>query len=392
MAAHYGVPVLGGRTQVGAPAALTVTMLGRTAKPVAGGGGRPGDRVTVIADLAGGWRPGYGGRQWDSTTRRTADELRRMTSTLDRVQAHAAKDVSMAGLVGTLGMLAESSGCGAELDVASVPRPDEARLADWFTCFPGFALVVAGDRPVRTADVAPATVATCGRLVRQPGVTLVWPDGERTRVLDGPVVGLGRADQVALPVAGGGLRTFRVAPRRPAPAAPGLGEVLTGPPAGRRPRASAMPAAVRADVGSDVPPVSRPGQLAHALGRDGSGPATPPPNPDAPARRPAGARAFGSAAEGATFAGAQSARSPGSEAVRDFVGGPFPNVAPVAQGARPPRPRARRAGQGEGVGEGERGVPGPHLVPDVPDIPDISDVADPEDRAPADGGGGGEES
>jgi hypothetical protein len=44
------------------------------------------------------------------------------------------------------------------------------------------------------------------------------------------------------------------------------------------------------------------------------------------------------------------------------------------------------------VGEGERGVPGPHLVPDVPDIPDISDVADPEDRAPADGGGGGEES
>ena len=34
----------------------------------------------------------------------------------------AAKDVSMAGLAGTLGMLAEASGCQAVLDVAAVPR------------------------------------------------------------------------------------------------------------------------------------------------------------------------------------------------------------------------------------------------------------------------------
>jgi selenophosphate synthetase-related protein len=149
--------------------------------------------VSVVADLAGAWRPEHAGRQWDSTTGRDAADLRRLTSTLSRSRVHAAKDVSMAGLVGTLGMLAEASGCGAELDVAAVPRPDAARLADWLSCFPGFALVTAGGPGHHPANVAPATASTCGRLVAAPGVSLVWPDGERTVVLTGPVVGLGPA-------------------------------------------------------------------------------------------------------------------------------------------------------------------------------------------------------
>jgi putative N-acetyltransferase (TIGR04045 family) len=191
-AASYGVPVLGGHTQVGVPAALSVTMLGRTAMPVPGGGGRPGDPVSVVADLAGGWRRGYGGQQWDSTTARSPGDLRRMIATLQRARPHAAKDVSMAGLAGTLAMLAEASGCGAELDMAALPRPPGAGMADWLTCFPGFALVVAGPVPdVSTA--APATVARCGRLVAGTGVYLRWPDGELTPAVDGPVVGLGPA-------------------------------------------------------------------------------------------------------------------------------------------------------------------------------------------------------
>jgi len=163
---------------------------------VPGGGGRPGDPVSVVADLAGRWRGGYGGRQWDSTTARSGDELRRLGTTLQRTRPGAAKDVSMAGLVGTLAMLAEASGCGAELDVATVPRPAEAGLADWLTCFPGFALVLAGAAPP-PAEAAPATVARCGRLVTGRGAGLRWPDGELTPVVDGPVVGLGPASATA---------------------------------------------------------------------------------------------------------------------------------------------------------------------------------------------------
>ncbi len=192
---RYRVPVLGGHTQLGVPAALSITALGRASAPVPGGGGRPGDRLALAVDTAGQWRPGYGGRQWDSTSRRTSDDLVAMTRALcpPGRRPHAAKDVSMAGLVGTLGMLAEASGCAAELDVAAVPRPAGTTVGDWFTCFPGFGLLTA-DAPDRPLPVAgPAKVAPVGALHAGSGVRLRWPDGQTTSCLGSVVTGLGAA-------------------------------------------------------------------------------------------------------------------------------------------------------------------------------------------------------
>lgn len=211
----YGVPVVGGHTTVDVPASLAVTALGtvlptgpaplsacsphRSASrpaPVPAGGGRPGHRVRLTADLDGAWRPGYTGVQWDTTSRRRGEDLRAMVNAIGPDAAYrpaAAKDVSMAGLVGTLGMLAEASGTGAVVDVASVPRPTGVGVADWFTCFPGFALITTDDpgRPLPAAG--PATGAECGSLTDRPGVALRWPDGETTTAVPGPVTGLGPA-------------------------------------------------------------------------------------------------------------------------------------------------------------------------------------------------------
>ncbi len=189
-AAAYGVPVLGGHTQTGVPAALSVTALGRTADPVPGGGGRPGQPVRLTADLGGGWRHGHTGRQWDSTTTRSPAELRAMVRSVARARPAAAKDVSMAGIAGTLGMLAEASGCGAVLDVAAVPRPAGASVGDWLTCFPGFAMLTAGGPAL---DAGPATGAECGELVAGSGVALRWPDGELTDAVPAAVTGMGPA-------------------------------------------------------------------------------------------------------------------------------------------------------------------------------------------------------
>ncbi len=191
--AAYGIPVLGGHTQFGVPGALTVTALGRTDRPVPGGGGRPGHTVTLTADVAGSWRRGHTGRQWDSTTHRSPSELHAMTRFVARTQPAAAKDVSMAGVVGTLGMLAEASGCGAVLDVAKTPRPAAATALDWLSCFPGFGMLTA-DAPGRTpAPAGPAVSAACGDLVPGAGVLLRWPDGELTPAIRGRVTGLGAA-------------------------------------------------------------------------------------------------------------------------------------------------------------------------------------------------------
>lgn len=189
----YGIPVLGGHTQLGAPASLSVTALGRATRPVPGGGGRPGHAVRLTADLVGGWRPGYRGGQWDSTTHRRTEELQAMIGAVAAAMPAAAKDVSMAGIVGTLGMLAEASGCGAVLDVAAVPRPPAATMGDWLTCFPGFAMLTADDPAAAPPPAGPATGAVCGRLTAGQGVGLRWPDGEITAAVTGPVTGLGTA-------------------------------------------------------------------------------------------------------------------------------------------------------------------------------------------------------
>jgi putative N-acetyltransferase (TIGR04045 family) len=189
----YGIGVLGGHTQLGVPAALSVTALGRTADPVPGGGGRPGHRVRLTADLGGGWRPGYAGRQWDSTTTRSRAELRAMLGSVATARPAAAKDVSMAGIAGTLGMLAEASGCAAVLDVAAVPRPGAATVGDWLTCFPGFAMLTAAPPGAAGLPAGPAASVECGELVPGAGVRLRWPDGELTTAVPAAVTGMGIA-------------------------------------------------------------------------------------------------------------------------------------------------------------------------------------------------------
>lgn len=189
----FDLPIIGGHTQLGVEGALSVTGLGRTSAPIPAGGGRPGDALTLTADLAGGWRPGYGQRQWDSSTHRTREEMRPMLGMVAEARPHAAKDVSMAGIVGTVGMLAEASGCGAELDMAAIPRPERAGLADWLTCFPGFAMITADAPAAAPPRAGAATSARCGALTHAAGVRLRWPDGEVTTALPGGVTGLGAA-------------------------------------------------------------------------------------------------------------------------------------------------------------------------------------------------------
>ncbi|GGM43839.1 MSMEG_0567/sll0787 family protein [Promicromonospora citrea] len=189
----WGVPVLGGHTQLGVPPSLSVTALGRTDRPVPGGGGRAGHALSLTADLSGRWRRGFEGRQWDSTSSRTSAELRHLADVVRAARPHAAKDVSMAGMVGTTAMLAEASGTGAVIDVAAVPAPPGAATGEWLTCFPGYAVVTADPPGAGRMSSPLATTAECGELTTDPGVRLRWPDGVTTVAVPGAATGLGPA-------------------------------------------------------------------------------------------------------------------------------------------------------------------------------------------------------
>jgi len=113
-----------------------------------------------------------------------------MIDSIGLARPAAAKDVSMAGIAGTLGMLAEASGCGAVLDVARVPRPAGATMGDWLTCFPGFGMITTGSAVL---PAGPAIGAECGELVAGNGVRLRWPDGTETEAVSAGVTGMGHA-------------------------------------------------------------------------------------------------------------------------------------------------------------------------------------------------------
>ena len=189
----WGVPVLGGHTQLGVPGALSVTALGRADRPVPGGGGRPGESLRLTADLGGGWRPGYTGAQWDSSSTRSPEELRALAHVVPGLAPTASKDVSMSGLVGTTGMLAEASSCRAVLDVRAIPTPEAATTGDWLTCFPGFAMITAEGSPAPYDPPDFLTTRVCGELTEGSGVGLRWPDGVVTEAVRATVTGMGAA-------------------------------------------------------------------------------------------------------------------------------------------------------------------------------------------------------
>lgn len=193
----WGVPIIGGHTQIGVPPSLSVTALGRAGEPITSGGGRPGHAVRLTADLSGCWRAGYGCSQWDSTSGRSPADLAQLMKSVATTRPAAAKDVGMAGIVGTLAALAEASGCGAELDLAKITPPDGARLADWLTCFPGFAMLSTDSTEKDTPPPLPpgAVSERCGRLVEGRGVRLLWPDGTTTTAVLGAATGLGPAQR-----------------------------------------------------------------------------------------------------------------------------------------------------------------------------------------------------
>jgi selenophosphate synthetase-related protein len=102
--------------------------------------------------------------------------------------AHAARDVSMPGVAGSLLQLLESAGCGATLELNRIPRPDGVSIERWLETFPsfGFLLIVP---PGAAADAAQPFLrrglacAECGRL-DDSGVLRLAAAGDSTALWD----------------------------------------------------------------------------------------------------------------------------------------------------------------------------------------------------------------
>lgn len=91
-----------------------------------------------------------------------AADVRLLADAAEAGDVVAAKDVSMAGLVGSLGMLLEWRRAGAAIDLAALPRPDAVDLRQWLMCFPAYAFLLC---------VPPDRTDRCAERFRQHGLT-----------------------------------------------------------------------------------------------------------------------------------------------------------------------------------------------------------------------------
>jgi selenophosphate synthetase-related protein len=118
---------------------------------------------------------------WDANSGKTPEELLHRLEVLpiiaEREVAKAAKDVSNAGILGTISIMIENSGKGAIIELDSIPKPAEIELSDWLICFQSFGFVLSVSPEKSEAVIAlfrerEITAAIIGKVIDEPMVTL----------------------------------------------------------------------------------------------------------------------------------------------------------------------------------------------------------------------------
>ena len=109
------------------------------------------DSLVMAVDLDGK----FGSKGWlktfDSTTmkssREVLDRLDSMIKLAERKFANAARDISGAGITGTIAMLCESSQVGAKVNLESIPKPLSVEIKNWLTTYPGMGFIISTKQP-----------------------------------------------------------------------------------------------------------------------------------------------------------------------------------------------------------------------------------------------------
>ena len=145
-AERYRIPVVGGHSNLRASSGqLAVAIVGRATKLLTSFDAKPGDALVMAVDLRGEFMEPN--PFWNASTAAPAERLRADLELLPQLAeaglAHAAKDISMAGTLGTVLMLIEASRAGAAIDLAAVPRPAGVALERWLQAFPSYGFVLA---------------------------------------------------------------------------------------------------------------------------------------------------------------------------------------------------------------------------------------------------------
>mgnify|MGYP003601195056 CR=1 FL=1 len=145
----YGLLLAGGHTSLDTnnPTALAVAITGIAKNLLSTLHVASGQVIAMAVDLEGAWHADS--TYWKAFEGVPAERLRSKLQVLPRLADArlllAAKDISNAGILGSLLMLLETTGCGATIDLAALPCPPDADLARWLQVFPSYGFLMTLD-------------------------------------------------------------------------------------------------------------------------------------------------------------------------------------------------------------------------------------------------------
>lgn len=186
--ARYKVPIVGGHTNArNKQSQLAVSIIGSARAVLSSFEAKPGDVLMSVIDLRGNYRGP--GNNWNASTDAPEERLRADLELLPQVAelelAVAGKDISMAGALGTVLMMLECSGCGAEIWPSAFPRPQGVSLERWMQTFPSFGFVfsVAPSRVDQMKQLFGSRNLFCEEVGQVTQGPMVWLNHESEREL-----------------------------------------------------------------------------------------------------------------------------------------------------------------------------------------------------------------
>ena len=180
----YGVPIVGGHSNIRTnQAQLAVSILGRANQLLSSFNAKAGDKLLMAIDMRGRFEGVY--PYWNATSKVAPERLRVDLDILPQLAeaglCDAAKDISMAGVLGTALMLLECSKVGADIDLDSIPIPAQVPILRWLTAFPsyGFLLSVRPENEAAVKEIFQKRSISCsaiGIVTQDQQVTLKQGD------------------------------------------------------------------------------------------------------------------------------------------------------------------------------------------------------------------------
>lgn len=145
----YGVKLVGGHTNIQAnfQPALSVAIQGLAQQLLSVFHVHAGQKILIALNMQGKFHPNT--TYWKCFEHVPATLLRAQLELLPEIAeqhfAYAARDISNAGILGSLLMLLEATGSGANICLEQIPKPQHVDWLQWLQIFPSYGFLLTAD-------------------------------------------------------------------------------------------------------------------------------------------------------------------------------------------------------------------------------------------------------